>query len=453
VILKKSGGETLLKPIVAIVGRPNVGKSTLFNHIVGKRISIVEDTPGITRDRIYAETEWRGRKFILIDTGGFEPYIKDEIIQQTRTQAEIAIETADVIIFMVDSKEGLAAQDYDVADILRKTQKPVILVVNKVDQIGKPPPDVFEFYNLGIGDFISVSSTHGLAIGDLLDKVYEHFPLDSGVDSDDSEISVAVVGKPNVGKSSLINNILGEDRLIVTNIPGTTRDAIDTYIEKNEERYVFIDTAGIRRKSKISGNIEWYSTTRSWAAIERADVCLILIDAKDGVTEQDTKIAGYAHENGKASVIVVNKWDIIKKSTGTLEKYEKRVLEKLGFMTYAPVLFISALKGQRIERIFSLVKEVSEQSMLRISTGVLNEVINESVAMVQPPADKGRILKIYYITQVGIKPPKFVLFVNNKELMHYSYERYLENQLRKAFGFIGTPINFIIKERERGAIN
>jgi GTP-binding protein len=450
--LGKSGGETMLKPVVAIVGRPNVGKSTLFNYIAGRRISIVEDTPGITRDRIYTESEWRGRKFVLIDTGGIEPFTKDEIMQQMRRQAEIAIETADVIVFMVDSKEGLTASDYEVANILRKTEKPVLLVVNKVDQIGDPPPEVFEFYNLGIGEPISISSIHGLAIGDLLDEIYNHFPEDKGVDFDDDIINVAVAGKPNVGKSSLINNILGEERLIVTNMPGTTRDAIDTYVEKGEDKYVFIDTAGIRRKSRITDNIERYSTIRSWTAIERADVCLIMIDAQDGVTEQDTKIAGYAHENGKASIIVVNKWDIIEKTTGTLEKYEKQVLEKLGFMIYAPVVFISALTGQRVERLFDLIKQVSEQSTLRIPTGVLNGVINEATAMVQPPTDKGRNLKIYYVTQVGVKPPKFVIFVNNKELMHYSYERYLENQLRKTFGFVGTPISFIIKERESEVI-
>lgn len=361
------------KPVVAIVGRPNVGKSTLFNYIVGKRISIVEDTPGITRDRVYAESEWRSRKFVLIDTGGIEPFTQDKIMQQMRRQAEIAIETADVIVFMVDSKEGLTSSDYEVANMLRKTEKPVLLVVNKVDQIGEPPPEVFEFYNLGIGEPISISSMHGLAIGDLLDEIYSHFPDDKDEDFKDIIIKVAVAGKPNVGKSSLINTILGEERLIVTDIPGTTRDAIDTYVEKGEDKFIFIDTAGIRRKSRITDNIERYSTIRSWTAIERADVCVIMIDAQDGVTEQDTKIAGYAHENGKASIIVVNKWDIIRKKTGTLEAYRKQVLEKLSFMTYAPVLFISALTGQRVERLFDLIKQVSEQSTLRISTGVLME--------------------------------------------------------------------------------
>lgn len=440
------------KPVVAIVGRPNVGKSTLFNYIVGKRISIVEDTPGITRDRVYAESEWRSRKFVLIDTGGIEPFTQDKIMQQMRRQAEIAIETADVIVFMVDSKEGLTSSDYEVANMLRKTEKPVLLVVNKVDQIGEPPPEVFEFYNLGIGEPISISSMHGLAIGDLLDEIYSHFPDDKDEDFKDIIIKVAVAGKPNVGKSSLINTILGEERLIVTDIPGTTRDAIDTYVEKGEDKFIFIDTAGIRRKSRITDNIERYSTIRSWTAIERADVCVIMIDAQDGVTEQDTKIAGYAHENGKASIIVVNKWDIIRKKTGTLEAYRKQVLEKLSFMTYAPVLFISALTGQRVERLFDLIKQVSEQSTLRISTGVLNGVINEATAMVQPPADKGKILKVYYITQIGVRPPRFTIFVNDRELMHYSYERYLENQLRKTFGFKGSPIQFIIKERESGVI-
>ncbi|NSW89788.1 MAG: ribosome biogenesis GTPase Der [Firmicutes bacterium] len=436
------------KPIVAIVGRPNVGKSALFNYIAGKRISIVEDTPGITRDRIYTEAEWRNRKFILIDTGGIEPYAQDEIMQQMRRQAEIAIETADVIVFMVDAKEGLTSSDYEVANMLRKTNKPVLLTVNKVDRIGNTPPEVYEFYNLGMGEPIPISSIHGLAIGELLDEIYNYFPEDDGEDLDEDTIKVAVVGKPNVGKSSLINRILGEERLIVTDIPGTTRDAVDTYVEKGEDKFIFIDTAGIRRKSRITDNIEKYSTIRSWTAIERADVCLIMIDAQDGVTEQDTKIAGYAHEKGKASIIAVNKWDSVEKQTGTLEDYEKRVLEKLSFMMYAPVLFISALTGQRVGRLFDLIKQVWEQSALRIPTGVLNEVINEATAMVQPPSDKGKSLKIYYITQTGIKPPSFIIFVNNKELMHYSYERYLENQLRKTFGFKGTPIKFIIKEKE-----
>lgn len=441
------------KPIVAIVGRPNVGKSTLFNHITGKRISIVEDTPGVTRDRIYAEGEWRNRKFILIDTGGIEPFSVDEIKQQMRRQAEIAIETADVIVFMVDAKEGLTASDHEVANILRKANKPVIMAINKVDNVGDPPPEVYEFYNLAIGDLLAISSIHGLGIGDLLDEIFRHFPEEGAEDADEDVVKVSVIGKPNVGKSSLINRILGEERLIVTNIPGTTRDAIDTYVEKGEKKFIFIDTAGIRRKSKIEENIERYSTIRSWTAIERSDVCLIVIDALEGVTEQDTKIAGYAHEQGKGSIIVVNKWDAIEKETGTLEEYEKEVLDKLSFMTYAPVIFISALTGKRVEKLYDMINYVAEQSSLRIATGVLNNVLNEAIAMVQPPSDKGKRLKIYYITQVSVKPPTFVLFINDEKLMHYSYTRYIENQLRRAFGFKGTPIVIIPRERKKeGAV-
>jgi len=437
------------KPIVAIVGRPNVGKSTFFNYVAGRRISIVEDTPGVTRDRIYTDVEWRNRKFTLIDTGGIEPYTEDKIMQQMKRQAELAIETADVIIFMVDCKDGMTASDKEVGSMLRKAKKPIILAVNKVDRVGEPPPEVYEFYNLGLGDMITISSVHGLGMGDLLDAVYEHFPEDTGEDYGEDVIKVAVIGKPNAGKSSLINKILGEDRVIVSDIPGTTRDAIDTYFEKDNGKYVFIDTAGIRRKSKISENIERYSTIRSWTAIERADVCIIMIDAQDGVTEQDTKIAGYAHENGKASIIIVNKWDLVEKTTGTLEEYRKSVLEKLGFMTYAPVLFISAKTGQRVHKIIELVDYVANQASLRISTGMLNDLVNESIAMVQPPSDKGKRLKIYYMTQAGVKPPTFVIFVNDKELMHYSYERYLENQLRKSFGFEGTPIKFLLREKSK----
>ncbi|HOV27586.1 MAG TPA: ribosome biogenesis GTPase Der [Pseudobacteroides sp.] len=439
----------MAKPIVAIVGRPNVGKSTFFNYVAGRRISIVEDTPGVTRDRIYTDVEWRNRKFTLIDTGGIEPYTEDKIMQQMKRQAELAIETADVIIFMVDCKDGMTASDKEVGSMLRKAKKPIILAVNKVDRVGEPPPEVYEFYNLGLGDMITISSVHGLGMGDLLDAVYEHFPEDTGEDYGEDVIKVAVIGKPNAGKSSLINKILGEDRVIVSDIPGTTRDAIDTYFEKDNGKYVFIDTAGIRRKSKISENIERYSTIRSWTAIERADVCIIMIDAQDGVTEQDTKIAGYAHENGKASIIIVNKWDLVEKTTGTLEEYRKSVLEKLGFMTYAPVLFISAKTGQRVHKIIELVDYVANQASLRISTGMLNDLVNESIAMVQPPSDKGKRLKIYYMTQAGVKPPTFVIFVNDKELMHYSYERYLENQLRKSFGFEGTPIKFLLREKSK----
>lgn len=434
---------------MAVVGRPNVGKSTFFNYLAGSRISIVEDTPGVTRDRIYTEIEWRSKKFTLIDTGGIEPYSEDIIMQQMKRQAEIAIETADVIIFMVDAKEGMTATDKEVATMLRKSQKPVILTVNKVDKVGDPPPEVYEFYNLAIGEMIVISSVHGLGMGDLLDAVFEHFPEDAGNDEDEDVIKVAVVGKPNAGKSSLINAILGEERVIVSNIPGTTRDAIDTHVEIEGQKYTFIDTAGIRKRSKINENIEKYSAIRSWTAIERADVCLILIDAEDGVTEQDTKIAGYAHDQGKASIIVINKWDLVVKETGTLEEYRRQVNESLGFMTYAPVLFISAKTGQRVNKIYELIKYVANQSSFRISTGMLNDIVNEAVAMVQPPSDKGKKLKIYYMTQVGIKPPSFVIFVNETKLFHYSYERYLENQLRKNFGFEGTPLRFIHRQREK----
>jgi len=439
----------LSKPIVAVVGRPNVGKSTFFNYLAGKRISIVEETPGVTRDRIYTEIEWRSKKFTLIDTGGIEPYSEDIIMQQMKRQAEIAIETADVIVFMVDAKEGMTATDKEVATMLRKSQKPVILTVNKVDRVGDPPAEVYEFYNLAMGDMAIISSVHGLGMGDLLDTIFEHFP--EGIDDEDDEevIKVAVVGKPNAGKSSLINSILGEERVIVSNIPGTTRDAIDTHIENDGQKYTFIDTAGLRKRSKINETIEKYSTIRSWTAIERADVCLIMIDAEDGITEQDTKIAGYAHEQGKASIIVINKWDLVKKETGTLEEYRKVVHEGLGFMTYAPVLFISAKTGQRVNNVYELIKFVANQSAFRISTGMLNDLINEATAMVQPPSDKGKRLKIYYMTQIGVKPPTFVIFVNDLELFHYSYERYLENQLRKTFGFEGTPIRFIHRQKDK----
>ncbi len=437
----------MAKQVVAIVGRPNVGKSTLFNYLTGKRISIVEDTPGVTRDRIYAEVEWRNRKFTLIDTGGIEPYTEDTIMQQMKRQAEMAIETANVIIFMVDGKEGMTASDKEVATMLRKTSKPVILVVNKVDNIGEPPPEIYEFYNLGMGEIFPISSAHGLGIGELLDEIYKYFPEEDTEEYDENIIKVAVIGKPNAGKSSLINRILGEERVIVSDIPGTTRDAIDTYVEHGNDKYVFIDTAGIRRKSKIKENIERYSVVRSWAAVDRADVCIIMIDAVDGVTEQDAKIAGYAHEQGKASIIAVNKWDLIEKETGTSEEFVRTIHEKLSFMLYAPVIFISAKTGKRVNRIFQLIKHVAEQASFRISTGMLNDILNESVAMVQPPSDKGRRLKIYYMTQASVKPPTFVVFVNNAELMHYSYERYLENQLRKSFGFEGTPIRFIYREK------
>ena len=434
---------------MAVVGRPNVGKSTFFNYITGSRISIVEDSPGVTRDRIYAEAEWRGRKFTLIDTGGIEPYSEDRIMQQMKKQAEIAVEAADVILFMVDAKEGMTSSDQEVANLLRKANKPVVVVANKSDRVGDMRPEIYEFYNLGMGDLMPISSVHGLGMGELLDEVFKRFPEKDEEEYDDDVIKVAVVGKPNSGKSSLINRILGEDRVIVSDVPGTTRDAIDAYIENGNSRYVFIDTAGIRRKSRITKNIERYSAIRSWTAIERADVCLIIIDAVDGVTEQDTKIAGYAHDQGKASVIVINKWDLVEKTTGTLEEYRRTVMESLGFMTYAPVVFISALTGQRVGKLFELVNYVYDQASFRISTGMLNDLVNEAAAVVQPPSDKGRRLKLYYMTQSGIKPPTFVIFVNDAKLMHYSYERYIENQLRRSFGFEGTPVRFILREKSK----
>jgi GTP-binding protein len=434
--------------VAVIIGRPNVGKSTFFNYVCGRRISIVDDTPGITRDRIYAEAVWRNRKFILIDTGGIEPYAGDEILQQMRRQAEIAVELADVILFMVDAKDGMTASDKEIADMLRKSLKPVIVVANKVDSIGETPPEVYEFYNLAVGDVMPVSSVHGLGMGDLLDEVFKYFPEEDENDYDEEVIKVAVIGKPNSGKSSLINRLAGEERSIVSDIPGTTRDAIDTYLERGPDKYVLVDTAGIRRKSKITGNIERYSVLRSWKAIERSDVCVIMIDAQDGVTEQDAKIAGYAHEQGKASVIAVNKWDLVEKESGTLEKYKKRIYETLSFMQYAPVIFISARTGQRVEKLIDVVKFVYKQASLRISTGMLNDLLNEATAMVQPPSDKGNRLKIYYGTQASVRPPTFVIFVNSADLFHYSYDRYIENQLRRSFGFKGTPIRLIHREKE-----
>jgi GTP-binding protein len=436
----------LNKPVVAIVGRPNVGKSTFFNYIAGKRISIVEDTPGVTRDRIYADCEWRNRAFTLIDTGGIEPYSEDKIYTQMRVQAELALDMADVVIFLVSIKDGIVPSDIEVATMLRKASKPIVLVCNKVDRVGETPNEIYEFYNLGLGEPFPVSSVHRLGIGEVLDEVYKYFS-ESNDEEDDETIKVAVVGKPNVGKSSLINKILGEERVIVSDIAGTTRDAIDTYFKVGEDNYIFIDTAGIRRRSKVTENIEKYSVMRAYAAVERSEVSLIMIDATTGVTDQDTKIAGYAHEQGRASIIVVNKWDLLEKSTGTLESYRKDVYDGLAYMTYAPVLFISAMTGQRVERLFELIKFVANQHSMRISTGMLNDVINEAIAMVQPPSDKGRRLKIYYMTQISVQPPTFVVFVNDKELMHYSYVRYLENQLRKNFGFEGTPLRMIIREK------
>lgn len=436
-----------MKPIVAIVGRPNVGKSALFNRLVGKRISIVEDSPGVTRDRIYADAEWRSTPFLLIDTGGIEPESKDEILNQMRLQAQAAIETAHVIIFVVDIKTGITATDSEVAAMLQKSGKPVVLAVNKVDNIGHPPMDFYEFYNLGLGDPLAVSATQSLGLGDLLDKAYEYFPEQVDEGEEDDVIRVAVIGRPNAGKSSLINQIIGEQRVIVSNVPGTTRDAIDTYYEKDGQKYLLIDTAGIRRKSKVDEKIERFSVMRAFAAVERADVCILVIDGEGGVAEQDAKIAGYAHEEGKASVILVNKWDLVQKETGTMREYKKRVQEQLSFMTYAPIEFISAKTGSRLEKIFPLIRSVAQQHAMRIKTGALNDIINEATLKVQPPSDKGKRLKIYYGTQPSTKPPTFVLFVNNKDLAHFSYIRYLENQIRGAFGLEGTPVRFIIRER------
>ncbi len=438
-----------MKPTVAVVGRPNVGKSTLFNKITGRRISIVEDTPGITRDRIYAEAEWCGREFTLIDTGGIEPDSKDVILSQMREQANMAIEMADVILFMVNIREGMTAADKEVAAMLQKCGKPVLLVCNKVDNPGNPPMEIYEFYNLGVGDPYPVSSIHGLGVGDLLDEVVSYFPPEEENAEEEDVIHVAIVGKPNAGKSSLVNYILGENRVIVSDIAGTTRDAIDSRYEKDGQKYVIIDTAGMRKRGRINEDVERYSVARALGAVDRADVCLVLIDATEGITEQDSKIAGYVHEAGKASIIVVNKWDLVEKETNTMKNFKDRVKEGLNFMMYAPSMYISAKTGQRVESLFDGIKEVLAQNSKRISTGVLNDVINEAIAMVQPPSDKGKRLKIYYATQASIKPPTFVLFVNNAELAHYSYIRYLENQLRAKFGFEGTPIKFLIREKNK----
>ena len=438
------------KPTVAIIGRPNVGKSTFFNYIVGSRISIVEDTPGVTRDRIYAETNWRGRTFTVVDTAGIEPESEDIIISQMREQAQIAIEMADVIVFLTDIKQGVTATDEEIAVMLRKSKKPVILVCNKADNMSRDKNDIYEFYNLGMGDVYPVSAANALGIGDVLDAIYEKLPQKND-DEEDERIKVAVIGKPNVGKSSLINKILGENRTIVSNIAGTTRDAIDTEYENSHGKYVLIDTAGIRRKSKVTESIEKFSIMRTLLAIERADVCLMMIDATEGVTDQDAKIAGEAHEAGKGIIIVVNKWDEYEKETGTLEKYKKDIYAKLSYLSYAPIIFISAKTGQRVEKIFDLINHVNEQNSMRVSTSALNQVINEAIALVQPPTDKGKRLKILYGTQVSTKPPTFVIFVNNKELFHFSYERYLVNQIRKEFGLEGTPIRMIAREKhEKG---
>lgn len=437
----------MIKPVVAVVGRPNVGKSTLFNKIAGSRISIVDDTPGVTRDRVFANAEWLGQEFTLIDTGGIEPRADDEILMQMRIQAQLAIEMADVVIFMVNVRDGLTAADKDVASMLIKSGRPIILVVNKVDNVGDPPMDFYEFYNLGLGDPIAISSTHGLGVGDLLDEAASHFPVYDEPEQEENIIKVAVVGKPNVGKSSLINKILGEDRVIVSPVAGTTRDAIDTYFEIDGQKYMFIDTAGIRRKSKVDEQIERYSVLRAFAAIERSDVCIIMIDGAEGISEQDAKIAGFVHDSGKASIVVVNKWDLVEKETNTMNTYKKDILDVLSFMQYAPSHFISAKTGQRMDKMFGIINDVFAQNSKRISTGMLNDVIGEATSKVQPPSDKGKRLKIYYATQPSSNPPTFVIFANSIELFHFSYQRYIENQLRSAFGFEGTPIRLIIRER------
>ncbi len=437
----------MAKPLVAIVGRPNVGKSMLFNKLTGQRTAIVEDTPGVTRDRIYGKCDWNGREFEIVDTGGIEPNTDSEMLKFMRRQAEIAIETADVIVMVTDVKTGVTAADMDVATMLQRSKKPVCLAVNKCDSVGQINPDVYEFYMLGLGDPVEVSAIHGHGTGDLLDWCVEHFPEEIEEEDEGEIINVAIVGKPNVGKSSLLNKILGEERVIVSNVAGTTRDAIDSYFENEFGKYRFIDTAGMRRKSKVDDAIEKYSNMRSIAAIDRADVCLILIDANEGVTEQDTKIAGLAHEAGKASIIVVNKWDTVEKETNTMNEMTAKIRQDLGYMPYAPVLFISALTGQRVGKLYELINYVANQAAMRITTGMLNNILEDATARVQPPTDKGRRLKIYYMTQVGVKPPHFVIFCNDARLFHFSYQRYLENQIRAVFGLEGTPIRITIRQK------
>ena len=436
------------KPVVAIVGRPNVGKSTLFNALAGEMISIVKDTPGVTRDRIYADVTWLDKEFTMIDTGGIEPDSKDVILSQMREQAQIAIDTADVIIFITDVKQGLVDADSKVADMLRRSGKPVVLVVNKVDNFDKYMADVYEFYNLGIGDPVPISAASRLGLGDMLDIVAENFPEGSGEIEDDDRPRIAIVGKPNVGKSSIINKLLGENRVIVSDVAGTTRDAIDTEIIHNGKEYIFIDTAGLRRKNKIKEELERYSIIRTVTAVERADVVLMVIDATEGVTEQDAKIAGIAHERGKGVIIVVNKWDAIEKNDRTMREYEADIRQVLSYMPYAEIMYVSAKTGQRLSKLYDMIDMVIENQTLRIATGVLNEIMTEAVAMQQPPSDKGKRLKLFYMTQVAVKPPTFVIFVNDKELMHFSYTRYLENKIREAFGFRGTSLKFFIRERK-----
>ena len=435
------------KAVVAIVGRPNVGKSMLFNKLIGKRMSIVEDTPGVTRDRLYADCEWAGRTFTLVDTGGIEPQTDSEILRFMRDQAEIAVQNADVIVFMTDLKTGLTAADQDVASMLLRSNKPIVLAVNKSDTVGTPPPEFYEFYNLGLGDPIAVSAVHGHGTGDLLDRCIEYFPAENEVEEEDEGIKVALIGKPNVGKSSLTNKILGEERVIVSDMAGTTRDAVDSSFENEYGKYVFIDTAGIRKKSKVNDDIEKFSVLRASLAVEKSDVCLIMIDAQEGVTEQDTKVAGLAHDAGKACIIVVNKWDLVEKDDKTLRKEEEKIRKDLAYMTYAPILFISAKTGQRVGKLFEMINSVYAESSKRITTGMLNNVLADAVARVQPPTDRGKRLKVYYITQTGVRPPNFVIFCNDAKLFHFSYQRYLENKLREVFGFEGTPIRVVIRQK------
>ncbi len=436
------------KPVVAIVGRPNVGKSTLFNKLVGARLSIVDDTPGVTRDRIYGDCEWGGRTLLLVDTGGIEPYSDDRILKQMRRQAQLAIDSADVIILVTDVRSGVVSTDREVASMLQKSEKPIVLCVNKCDTVGEPPAEYYEFYNLGLGDPIAVSSVHGMGTGDLLDAVCEYLPPAEENEEEDDTVKVAVIGKPNVGKSSLVNAILGEDRMIVSDIAGTTRDATDSYVENKYGKFVFIDTAGLRRKSRVYDSIEKYSVIRARMAVERAQVCVIMIDAVEGFTEQDSKVAGIAHELGKACIIAVNKWDAVEKDGKTMDSYRKKLMNDFSFMSYAPIIFISAKTGLRLDRLFELIKYVDDQNAMRISTGRLNDLLADATARVQPPTDKGRRLKIFYMTQASTRPPTFVCFVNRKDLFHYSYQRYIDNQIRSVFGLEGTPTRMIIRERE-----
>lgn len=436
------------KKVVAIVGRPNVGKSTLFNVLAGEKIAIIKDTPGVTRDRIYADCEWRGTSFQIIDTGGIEPVSDDIILKQMRRQAELAMDIADVIVFLTDVKAGVTQSDEEVAQILRRTKKPVVLVCNKCDRVGEPPPEIYEFYSLGLGEPYAISAGKKLGIGEVLDAIYDNFDNIETEIEDEDTIKVAIIGKPNVGKSSLVNKILNEERVIVSDIAGTTRDAIDSHFKNKYGDYIFIDTAGIRRKNKVYDKLEKYSVIKAKAAIERANICLLLIDATEGVTEQDEKIAGIAHEAGKGIIVVINKWDLVEKETHTLENYKKRVYEKLAYLSYAPILFISAYTGQRVNKLYELINEVDKNNRFRVPTGLLNDMLSEAIAITQPPSDKGKRLKVYYMTQVSIRPPTFVVFVNSKELMHFSYLRYIENHLRKQFNFRGTPIHMIVRERK-----